>query len=95
MTLRTHVPIAGALLLSVCAPLAAQSSLPIQAKARVVTDAELDDGRLAGVLEELLGNPEALRSMGGRARELGKPEATRDIVAIARDLMNRGGAGVS
>ena len=52
--------------------------------ARVVPDDELDDGRLVGVLEELLGDREALHSMGERARGLGKPQATRDIVAIAR-----------
>ncbi|NIM01809.1 MAG: undecaprenyldiphospho-muramoylpentapeptide beta-N-acetylglucosaminyltransferase, partial [Acidobacteria bacterium] len=41
--------------------------------ARVVTDAELDDGRLVGVLEELLGNPEAIRRMGECAKRIGKP----------------------
>ncbi len=64
--------------------------------ARVVTDAELDDGRLVGVLEELLADREVLRRMGACARRLGTPDATRDIVAIARGLLDRkGDAGVS
>ena len=55
--------------------------------ARVVTDAELGDGRLAGVLSELLTDREALRRMGASARRYGKPDATRRIVAIARGLL--------
>jgi len=64
--------------------------------ARVVTDAELGDGRLAGVLEELLTDREALRNMASAARQLGKPDAAGRIVAIARDLLGaEGGPRVS
>ena len=64
--------------------------------ARVVTDAELGDGRLAGVLEELFADREALRRMGRAARQLGKPDATRNIVDVARGLLStKGGARVS
>jgi UDP-N-acetylglucosamine--N-acetylmuramyl-(pentapeptide) pyrophosphoryl-undecaprenol N-acetylglucosamine transferase len=55
--------------------------------ARVVTDAELDDGRLAGVLTEMLADRDALRRMGDCARQLGKPDATLRIVAQAQSLL--------
>ncbi len=55
--------------------------------ARVVTDAELGDGRLAGVLVELLADREALRRIGAAARQLGKPDAAQRIVNVARGLL--------
>ena len=58
--------------------------------ARVVTDAELDDGRLAGVLEELLSDRESLRRMGAASRQLAKPDASAHIVAVARNLLELG-----
>lgn len=60
--------------------------------ARVVTDAELGDGRLAGVLEELLADRAALRRMGAAARQLGRPDAARRIVAVAHGLLGIEGA---
>jgi UDP-N-acetylglucosamine--N-acetylmuramyl-(pentapeptide) pyrophosphoryl-undecaprenol N-acetylglucosamine transferase len=59
--------------------------------ARVVTDAELGDGRLAGLLEELLADRETLRRMGTAARQLGKSNATQNIVDVARGLLRREG----
>lgn len=56
--------------------------------ARIVADRELDDGRLAEVLEELLADREVLRRMGAAARRLANPEATRTIVAVARGLLD-------
>jgi len=55
--------------------------------ARVVTDAELGDGRLAGVLVELLADYEALRRMGAAARQLGKFDAAQRIVTVAQGLL--------
>ena len=55
--------------------------------ARVVTDAELGDGRLAGVLVELLADREALRRMGAAARQLGNSDAAQRIVDVARGLL--------
>lgn len=55
--------------------------------ARVVTDAELHDGRLAGLLEELLSDPEELRRMGEASRSLGVPDATQRIVTVAKKLL--------
>ncbi len=55
-----------------------------------MTDAELDDGRLAGVLEELLDDREGLRRMGAAARQLGKPDAAARIVCVARSLLDGG-----
>jgi UDP-N-acetylglucosamine--N-acetylmuramyl-(pentapeptide) pyrophosphoryl-undecaprenol N-acetylglucosamine transferase len=59
--------------------------------ARVVPDAELGDGRLAGLLEELLADRETLRRMGTAARQLGKSNATQNIVDVARGLLRREG----
>jgi UDP-N-acetylglucosamine--N-acetylmuramyl-(pentapeptide) pyrophosphoryl-undecaprenol N-acetylglucosamine transferase len=55
--------------------------------AKVVTDNELGDGRLAGVLEELLADREALRRMGAASRSMAKPGATERIVELARGLL--------
>jgi len=55
--------------------------------ARVVTDNELGDGRLAGILEDLLADREELRRMGAAARGLAKPGATDRIVELARGLL--------
>jgi UDP-N-acetylglucosamine--N-acetylmuramyl-(pentapeptide) pyrophosphoryl-undecaprenol N-acetylglucosamine transferase len=59
--------------------------------ARVMADSELGDGRLAGVLEELLADRETLRRMGAAARQLGKSNATRNIVDVARGLLGHEG----
>ncbi|TDI48675.1 MAG: undecaprenyldiphospho-muramoylpentapeptide beta-N-acetylglucosaminyltransferase [Acidobacteria bacterium] len=61
--------------------------------ARVVTDAELGDGRLAGVLVELLADREALRRIGAAARQLGKSDAAQRIVNVARGLLGIEGVG--
>jgi UDP-N-acetylglucosamine--N-acetylmuramyl-(pentapeptide) pyrophosphoryl-undecaprenol N-acetylglucosamine transferase len=55
--------------------------------ARVVTDDELGDGRLAGVLEGLLADREGLRRMGAASRSLAQPGATERIVELAHGLL--------
>ncbi len=55
--------------------------------ARVVTDAELNDGGLAGVLEELIADREGLRRMGRASRSLARRDATHKIISVARGLL--------
>ncbi|MFN3242786.1 MAG: hypothetical protein ACE37K_14890 [Planctomycetota bacterium] len=98
MTLRTNAPLLGALLL-LAAPVAAQSSLPIQADAKVVTDALATTGRatlqLRFTTETRLNTPYAVRvelHSGGRLlqrRDHAPPTPTTDWQAdaeVAYDL---------
>ena len=59
--------------------------------ARMLTEAELTSPEvLLDELVELLGDPEALRVMGERARTLARPEAVREIAAMVVNLAHKG-----
>jgi UDP-N-acetylglucosamine--N-acetylmuramyl-(pentapeptide) pyrophosphoryl-undecaprenol N-acetylglucosamine transferase len=57
----------------------------------VIADADLTAERLAAVLRELLGRPEARARMGEASRRLGRPGAADDLAHIALELARRGG----
>ena len=54
----------------------------------VLTEAEISPDRLADVLRSLLGDPELLAEMGGKARSVGLPDAA---ARIARRVLEVGG----
>ncbi len=60
-----------------------------QGAALCLTEGELTAGRLAGLLEDLLGDPERLARMARSARNSARPEAAR---AIVDDLLELAGA---
>lgn len=49
----------------------------------IVADGDLDGERLAAALDELLGDPDRLATMGAAARTLARPEAAGDVAAVA------------
>jgi UDP-N-acetylglucosamine--N-acetylmuramyl-(pentapeptide) pyrophosphoryl-undecaprenol N-acetylglucosamine transferase len=55
--------------------------------ARLVPDAELDGGRAAGLIAELVGRPERLADMERAARSVGRPGAAAEIARSCLELM--------
>ena len=55
--------------------------------ALLVDDAELDGVRLAGLVRELLGDPDRLAAMAAASRRAGKPDATRRVAAEIEELV--------